>query len=242
MPLIGFAGSPFTLACYMIEGGGSADFATVRRMAYARPDLLQRLVDVNARAVAAYLNEQIAQGADAVMMFDTWGGLLSTAAYRAFSLASMRSVLAALQPAPDGRTRADDRLHQGRRRSGSKTSPACGASAVGLDWTVDIARARGARRRARRAAGQPRSAGAADRPRDGRARSGGRRARGGARARAHLQSRPRHRAGDAARERRGAGRRRARANRAQPAPRLDPRAASLGKAAQTRVGIRFAGP
>src|SRR5207344_2109464 len=72
VPLIGFAGSPFTLACYMIEGGGSADFATVRQMTYARPDLLARLVATNTRAVTAYLNEQIAAGADAVMIFDTW--------------------------------------------------------------------------------------------------------------------------------------------------------------------------
>src|SRR5512134_2421130 len=71
VPLIGFAGSPFTLACYMIEGSGSTDFARVRTMAAARPDLLSRLVGVNARAVAAYLNEQIAHGADAVMLFDT---------------------------------------------------------------------------------------------------------------------------------------------------------------------------
>ena len=86
VPLIGFAGSPFTLACYMIEGSGSADFATVRRMAYARPDLLARIVDVNARAVTAYLDAQIDSGADAVMLFDTWGGLLTADAYRAFSL------------------------------------------------------------------------------------------------------------------------------------------------------------
>ena len=71
VPLIGFAGSPFTLACYMIEGGGSADFATVRRMAYARPDLLAQIVAVNARAVAAYLAAQIDRGADAVMLFNT---------------------------------------------------------------------------------------------------------------------------------------------------------------------------
>src|SRR5438876_7381191 len=77
VPLIGFAGSPYTLACYMIEGGGSADFAAVRSMACARPDLLQHLVAVNAKAVAACLNEQIAAGADAVMIFDTWGGLLT---------------------------------------------------------------------------------------------------------------------------------------------------------------------
>ena len=86
VPLIGFAGSPFTLACYMIEGAGSSDFATVRRMAHGRPDLLQRLVALNARAVSAYLDEQIRAGVDAVMLFDTWGGLLTTGGYLAHSL------------------------------------------------------------------------------------------------------------------------------------------------------------
>src|SRR6266550_714333 len=100
VPLIGFAGSPFTLACYMIEGGGSTDFATVRRMAYARPDLLQHIVDVNTEAVAAYLGEQITAGVDAVMIFDTWGGLLATDQWRRFSLASMQSVLERLARAP----------------------------------------------------------------------------------------------------------------------------------------------
>src|SRR5438105_5253569 len=99
LPLIGFAGSPFTLACYMIEGGGSSDFATVRRMAYARPALLQRIVDVNTEAVAAYLGEQITAGVDAVMIFDTWGGLLATDQWRRFSLAPMRSVLEQLSGA-----------------------------------------------------------------------------------------------------------------------------------------------
>ena len=87
VPLIGFAGSPFTLACYMVEGGGSDDFRTVKTMLYERPDLLHRILDVNAQAVAAYLNAQIEAGAQAVMIFDTWGGMLSHAAYREFSLA-----------------------------------------------------------------------------------------------------------------------------------------------------------
>jgi uroporphyrinogen decarboxylase len=141
VPLLGFSGSPFTLACYMIEGRGSADFGTVRRMAYGRPDLLQRLVDVNAQAVAAYLNEQIAAGADAVMIFDTWGGLLSTPAYKAFSLASMSAVVAALRPAPDGHRVPTIVFTKG----GSQWLDAlaqCGASAVGLDWTADLAQAR----------------------------------------------------------------------------------------------------
>jgi len=138
VPLIGFAGSPFTLACYMIEGRGSADFASVRRMAYARPDLLARLVAVNADAVAAYLREQIAAGADAVMLFDTWGGLLPAAEFRRFSLDPMRGVL--------------DRLPRGVptivfTRNAGHALPALvetGASCVGLDWTVDLAAARAA--------------------------------------------------------------------------------------------------
>ncbi len=141
VPLLGFSGSPFTLACYMIEGRGSADFGNVRRMAFGRPELLQRLVDVNAEAVATYLNEQIAAGADAVMVFDTWGGLLSTSAYERFSLASMRAVLAALRPAPDGHRVPTIVFTKG----GSQWLDAiaqCGASAVGLDWTADLAHAR----------------------------------------------------------------------------------------------------
>jgi len=141
VPLIGFAGSPFTLACYMIEGGGSADFANVRRMAYARPELLQRLVDVNAKAVAAYLNEQITAGAQAVMIFDTWGGLLSTAAYRTFSLATMRAVLAALHSGQDGHPVPTIVFTKGGGQWLDDIA-GCGASAVGLDWTVDLADAR----------------------------------------------------------------------------------------------------
>jgi len=144
VPLIGFSGSPFTLACYMIEGGGSDDdFATVRRMAYARPDLLQRLVDLNARAVAAYLNEQIRAGADAVMIFDTWGGLLSADAYRRFSLSTMRAVLGSLACAPDG-ARVPTIVFTKGGGAWLAEIAACGADGVGLDWTVDLAAARGA--------------------------------------------------------------------------------------------------
>jgi uroporphyrinogen decarboxylase len=141
VPLIGFSGSPFTLACYMIEGGGSDDFAKVRRMAYGRPDLLRRLVDVNAQAVAAYLNAQIDAGAQAVMIFDTWGGMLSAAAYRAFSLASMRAVLAALKPGPDGRAVPAIVFTKGGGQW-LDDIVGIGADGVGLDWTVDLADAR----------------------------------------------------------------------------------------------------
>jgi uroporphyrinogen decarboxylase len=141
VPLIGFAGSPFTLACYMIEGSGSADFATVRRMAHARPELLARLVAVNTQAVLAYLNEQIDAGADAVMIFDTWGGLLTTDAYRRMSLTPMRDVIAGLHAARGGGEIPSIVFTKGG--GGWLTDIAgIGASAVGLDWTVDIAAAR----------------------------------------------------------------------------------------------------
>jgi uroporphyrinogen decarboxylase len=141
VPLIGFAGSPFTLACYMIEGSGSADFAAVRRMAYSRPDLLRRLVDVNARAVASYLDAQIEAGVDAVMLFDTWGGLLTSEAYRSFSLDPMRSVLASLRAAPDGRPVPSIVFTKGGGQWLDSIAD-CGAACVGLDWTVDLGDAR----------------------------------------------------------------------------------------------------
>ena len=156
VPLIGFAGSPFTLACYMIEGGGSADFATVRKMAYARPDLLAQLVAVNARAVSAYLDAQIESGADAVMVFDTWGGLLTADAYRRFSLGPMRDVLATLS-ARKGRTGPEHRVHQGWRRVARRDR---GVRRRRGRTRLDRRPARRARRRRRTrgAAGQPRPA------------------------------------------------------------------------------------
>jgi len=136
VPLIGFAGSPFTLACYMIEGGSSDGFPTVRRMVHARPDLIDRLIDVNARAVRAYVREQVAAGADVIMLFDTWGGLLPAAAFERWSLASMRHVL---DTVPRGTPTivfskgAGDRVLR---------LAASGASCVGLDWAMDLDAAR----------------------------------------------------------------------------------------------------
>jgi uroporphyrinogen decarboxylase len=136
VPLIGFAGSPFTLACYMIEGRGSTDFATVRRMAFARPDLVDRLVRVNADAVAAYLAEQARAGADALMLFDTWGGLLAPAAYRRFSLEPMRSILARL---PEG---VPTIVFTKGAHASLPAIVDCGAACIGLDWTADLGEAR----------------------------------------------------------------------------------------------------
>ena len=139
VPLIGFSGSPFTLACYMIEGSGSSDFANVRRMAYGRPDLLARIVEINAEAVALYLLEQVRAGADAVMIFDTWGGLLSAAAYRRFSLAPVQKVLAALRAA---RVDVPTILFTKGGSAWLGAMAESGADAIGLDWTCDMAAAR----------------------------------------------------------------------------------------------------
>ena len=141
VPLIGFAGSPFTLACYMVEGGGSKEFRQIKTLLYRRPELLHRILNMTAQAVTAYLNEQIAAGAQAVQIFDTWGGLLSDAAFPEFSLAYMRQIIGGLT-----------REHEGRRvpvilftKGGGQwleLMAESGADALGLDWTVNLGQAR----------------------------------------------------------------------------------------------------
>ena len=96
VPLIGFSGSPWTLACYMVEGKGSDDYRLVKSLMYARPDLMHRILAVNADSVAQYLNAQIDAGAQAVMVFDSWGGVLADGAFQEFSLAYTKRVLAQL--------------------------------------------------------------------------------------------------------------------------------------------------
>jgi uroporphyrinogen decarboxylase len=130
VPLIGFSGSPYTLACYMIEGSGSDDWRHVKELRAARPDLLHRVLDVNARAVTDYLNAQIEAGAQVAMLFDTWGGSLSAADYEEFSLAYMRRILGALRPVPSI-------LFTKGGGAWLESMAASGCSAVGLDWTVD---------------------------------------------------------------------------------------------------------
>ena len=141
IPLIGFAGSPFTLACYMIEGQGKTDFIETKRMLYARPDLLHRILQVNAQAVSAYLNAQIEAGAQAVMLFDTWGGVLSRAAYQEFSLRYLEQVLSGLSRTHDGALVPRIVFTKGGGLW-LESIAAVGADAVGLDWTVDIGEAR----------------------------------------------------------------------------------------------------
>jgi uroporphyrinogen decarboxylase len=141
VPLIGFSGSPFTLACYMVEGAGSDDWRELKTMLYARPDLLHRVLEVNARAVTDYLNAQIDAGAQVVMIFDTWGGQLGHADYETFSLAYARRVIAGLRKESEGR-RVPSILFTKGGGAWLEQMAASGCDAVGLDWTVDPAAAR----------------------------------------------------------------------------------------------------
>jgi uroporphyrinogen decarboxylase len=136
VPLIGFSGSPWTLACYMVEGAGSDDYRLVKSMLYARPDLMHRILAVNAEAVAAYLNAQIAAGAQAAMVFDSWGGVLADGAFQAFSLAYTQRVLDTLDRSVPAIVFT---------KGGApwlEAIAASGADVVGLDWTVSLADAR----------------------------------------------------------------------------------------------------
>jgi uroporphyrinogen decarboxylase len=141
VPLIGFSGSPWTLACYMIEGGPSKDFATIKGMLYARPDLLRRVLDVLADAVIDYLTAQIEAGCQAVMLFDTWGGVLAYDAYLPWSLAWMRKIVAALPRERDG-ARVPVILFTKGGGAWLDALADSGADAIGLDWTTDPAHAR----------------------------------------------------------------------------------------------------
>ncbi|MDO8774243.1 MAG: uroporphyrinogen decarboxylase [Burkholderiaceae bacterium] len=141
VPLIGFSGSPWTLACYMVEGAGSDDYRHVKTMLYSRPDLMHRMLQVNADAVALYLNTQIEAGAQAVMIFDSWGGVLADGAFQAFSLAYTARVLSQLK-----------RSHAGVviprivfTKGGALWLDEMGGldcDVLGLDWTANLAKAR----------------------------------------------------------------------------------------------------
>ena len=139
--MIGFSGSPYTLACYMIEGGGSDDFRLIKSMLYDRPDLLHRILEVNTVAVTAYLNAQIAAGAQAVMIFDTWGGSLSHAAYREFSLPYMERIIQGLTKEAEGR-RVPSIIFTKGGGQWLEAIAASGCDCVGVDWTTKLADAR----------------------------------------------------------------------------------------------------
>jgi uroporphyrinogen decarboxylase len=141
LPLIGFSGSPWTLATYMVEGGSSREFRRIKGLMYGEPAVAHRLLEKLADAVALYLKAQIAAGVDAVMVFDTWGGILTPAQYETFSLAYARRALEGIGPAPDGRKIPAILFTKGgglwlEAMAGS------GYDALGLDWTIDIGAAR----------------------------------------------------------------------------------------------------
>nr|WP_255676067.1 uroporphyrinogen decarboxylase [Pusillimonas sp. MFBS29] len=141
VPLIGFAGSPWTVGCYMVEGQGSSDYRLIKSMMYSRPDLLHRILDINAQATQQYLNQQIQAGAQAVMIFDSWGGVLADHQFQEFSLAYTRQVVQGLI-----------REHEGRRvpvivftKGGAQWAEdivTTGCDAMGLDWTANMAKIR----------------------------------------------------------------------------------------------------
>jgi uroporphyrinogen decarboxylase len=134
VPLIGFSGSPYTLACYMIEGGGSEDWRTVKIMRHSRPELLHRILDVNAKAVSAYLKAQVEAGAQVAMIFDTWGGMLAFEDYEPFSLDYVRRIVKDLSVPTILFTKGGNPW--------LASMAASGVSAVGLDWTTDPRHAR----------------------------------------------------------------------------------------------------
>ena len=142
VPLIGFSGSPWTLACYMVEGKGSDDYRQVKTLMYARPDLMHRILAVNADSVAQYLNAQIDAGAQAVMVFDSWGGVLADGAFQEFSLAYTKRVLAQLK-----RTGVDgqDVPRSVFTKGGGIWLPDMhdlDCEVLGLDWTANLGKAR----------------------------------------------------------------------------------------------------
>lgn len=141
VPLIGFSGSPWTLATYMVEGGGSKDFAKVKGMLYDDPTSMHKLLDVTAQAVTQYLNAQIAAGAQAVMIFDTWGGALTTRDYKAFSLNYMQQIIEGLNRESEGRKVPVIMFSKGGCQW-LEDQANVGADALGLDWTLDIGLAR----------------------------------------------------------------------------------------------------
>ena len=154
VPLIGFAGSPWTLACYMVEGQGTRDYHRIKAMLYGRPDLLHRILEVNAESVAHYLNAQIAAGAQAVMVFDSWGGVLADHAFQEFSLAYTARVLAKLERrGPDGQIVPRIVFTKGGGLWLADMCATLACDVLGVDWTVNLRQARALLARARQERG-----------------------------------------------------------------------------------------
>lgn len=141
VPLIGFAGSPWTLATYMVEGGTSKDFSRVKELLYDQPRLLHQILDILTQAVRNYLNAQVAAGAQVLMIFDTWGGILTPRAYREFSLAYMAHIVSGLTRSMDSHQIPVILFTKGGG-AWLKEIAATGCDGIGVDWTVDLSQAR----------------------------------------------------------------------------------------------------
>jgi len=141
LPLIGFSGSPWTLATYMVEGSSTKTFSRIKGMLYSEPRLLHQLLDTIAASVSSYLNAQIAAGAQAVMIFDTWGGVLTPDDYRDFSLQYMQNIIANLTREADGQQVPVVLFTKGGCQW-LELMADTGADALGLDWSTDLAMAR----------------------------------------------------------------------------------------------------
>lgn len=141
VPLIGFTGSPWTLATYMVEGSSSKDYAKVKGMLYDQPQLMHQLLDKLADTIIEYLNAQIEHGAQAVMIFDTWGGVLTTRDYKEFSLRYMQKIVDGLKRENDGRKVPVVMFSKGGCQW-LEAQAETGVDALGLDWTLDIGLAR----------------------------------------------------------------------------------------------------
>ena len=141
VPLIGFSGSPWTLATYMVEGGSTKAFTKIKKMAFAEPQTLHMLLDKLADSVTSYLNAQIAAGAQSVMVFDTWGGVLSPRDYKDFSLQYMHKIVDGLTRFNDGR-KVPVTLFTKNGGQWIEQIAATGCDGIGLDWTIDIADAK----------------------------------------------------------------------------------------------------
>jgi uroporphyrinogen decarboxylase len=140
-PLIGFSGSPWTLATYMVEGGTTKNFGKVKGMMFSEPKAMHQLLDVLAKSVTAYLNAQIESGAQAVMVFDTWGGVLSTRDYQEFSLRYMQQIVDGLIREKDGQ-KIPVTLYTKGGSGWLEAMADTGADCIGLDWSIDIDQAR----------------------------------------------------------------------------------------------------
>lgn len=142
VPLIGFSGSPWTLACYMVEGSGSKEFLETKTMLYKRPDLMRRILEINIQSVTRYLELQIDAGAQAVMLFDTWGGLLASGDYQEFSLDPMKEVIRRLKSSKSYNPSIPTLLFTKGGGVWLKDIANSGADVIGLDWTMSLAKAR----------------------------------------------------------------------------------------------------